>query len=127
MSFQEQVARGSAVGALRTGAVYGALWAIGSSWSNAIREIARILFPEEDMDAIFAEIIATGLVTLMGIGIALLAAQDWCSCNVEGRGWSRWWPFKKSRTESHPPPPTPTLPPPPPRRPTAWQRRDGRI
>ena len=75
MTFEERAVRGDAGGALRSAAIYGALWAIGSSWSTAIREIARLVLPEDTMDAVLAELAAAGIVTVVGLGIALLVGR----------------------------------------------------
>lgn len=76
--FAERVYRGDAIGALKAATVNGALWAIGSSWATAIREIARLVLPEETMDAVFAEALAAGITTVLGVCIALAAARTWC-------------------------------------------------
>jgi hypothetical protein len=75
MTFEERAVRGDAGGALRSAAIYGALWAIGSSWSTAIREIVRLVLPEDTMDAVLAEFAAAGLVTAVGMGVALLVGR----------------------------------------------------
>ena len=78
MTFEERAVRGDAGGALRSAAIYGALWAIGSSWSTAIREIARLVLPEDTMDAVLAELAAAGFVTVVGLGVAMLVGR--CTC-----------------------------------------------
>ena len=79
MSFESAVAQGSALGALKAATIYGSLWAIGSSWANAIREIARLVLPEDTMEAVLAEALAAGITTVLGVGVALLAARTWCT------------------------------------------------
>ena len=83
--FYEVAARGDALGALKSGAVFGALWAIGSSWSTAIRQIAVIMFPSDTMDKVIAELLAASATTLIGIAIALLAARNWAKCCLPDR------------------------------------------
>ena len=79
MSFSESVQRGDAFGALRMASVYSALWAIGSSWSTAIREIARVIVPANSTEAVVAEILAAGVVTVLGMGISLLVTRNCCA------------------------------------------------
>ena len=98
MSFEERAVRGDAGGALRAAAIYGALWAIGSSWSTAIRAIALLILPSDTMEAVIAELAAAGVVTVLGLGTALLVGR--CT-------------FRRSR------PPPPPLPPPRRRYPSA--------
>lgn len=75
MTFEDQARRGDVAGALRSAAIYGSLWAIGSAWSTGIRAIALLVLPEDTMDAVVAELAALGLVTLLGMGISFLAAR----------------------------------------------------
>ena len=78
MSFQDRAINGDFVGVVKMATINGALWAIGTSWSNSIREISRLLFPKDTMDAVLAEVIATVITTFIGIGVALLAGRTWC-------------------------------------------------
>ena len=79
MDFTESVQRGDAFSALRMASVNGALWAIGSSWSTAIREIARVIVPSNTADVVVAEILAAGVVTFLGLGISLLVTRNCCA------------------------------------------------
>lgn len=109
MSFEQRARDRDAVGAVSTAAVYGALWAIGSSWSTAIREVTRLLLPEDTLDAVAAEVVAATLVTFIGVGVAFLATAP---CLSMARACS-------SACCGDPPPPAParpTLPSRPPRR-----------
>ena len=75
--FTQSVQRGDALSALRMASVNGALWAIGSSWSNAIREIARVIVPlRASDDIVLAEILAAAVVTFIGLGISLLVTRN---------------------------------------------------
>lgn len=78
MSFVDRAAQGDACGALKQATVYGALWAIGSSWSTAIRAIALQLFPHDDMEVVWAELAAAGMVTAIGLTLSLVVARAWC-------------------------------------------------
>lgn len=83
MSFQDRAINGDFIGVVKMATINGALWAIGSSWSNSIREISRLLFPEDTLDAVLAEVIATVITTCIGIGVALLAGRTWCNKRIE--------------------------------------------
>lgn len=78
MSFHDEVRNGNALAALKASTVSGALWAIALSWATAIREISRLVLPEDTMEAVLAEMVAAGITTALGLGIALLVARDWC-------------------------------------------------
>lgn len=95
MSYQDSAARGDAVATFRFAIVSGSLWAIGSSWSAAIRAIAIVALPSSVV--VVAELGAALLTTVIGVAIAMLAARD--------------WPCLRS--------PVPPPQPPPPRRPRA--------
>ena len=90
-SFQEYAVRGDAAGAFRMAAINGALWAIGISWSTAIREITLLILPDDTTDAVLAELLAVTVTTTLGVTLALVIGRDWC------------------RTR---PPPEPSVPPP---------------
>ena len=71
MSYQERIASGDVLGAFRQGVVYGALWVIGTSWSTAIREIARLLVPDDTLDSVLAELLAAVVSTALAIGLSV--------------------------------------------------------
>ena len=83
VEFYEIAARGDAIGALKSGAVFGALWAIGTAWSTAIRQISVMIFPSDTMDAVIAELLAATTTTVIGITIAMVAARKWGCCCVD--------------------------------------------
>ena len=72
-SFQERARSGDPLGAFRYAAVAGSLWAIGSSWSTAIRQVAITLFPSDTVEVVVAELISALLTTALGIAIAIVA------------------------------------------------------
>ena len=100
MSFEQRARNRDALGAVSTAAVYGALWAIGSSWSTALREVTRLLLPTDTLDAVVAEVVAAALVTVFGVGVALLVTAP---CPTTSRSCAACC--------------TPSKPPPPPRPP----------
>lgn len=70
-TFEQRAIQGDVFGVVRLASLNGALWAVGIAWANAIREIARVLVPDDDMDIVLAELAAAGVSTLLGVGIAL--------------------------------------------------------
>lgn len=78
-TFSEHAARGDALGALRASVVTGTLWAIGIAWATAIREITRAVLPQDTLDVVLAELLAAGITTLLGVGVAVLTARRWCA------------------------------------------------
>ena len=52
MSFQKSAADGDIIGALQLALVYGSLWAIGSSWSTAIRGVVLFILPDDSRDVV---------------------------------------------------------------------------
>lgn len=77
--FHSELHKGNPLGALQHAAIYAVLWAIGTSWSTAIREIAVVLVGEDTFDVVLAELFAAGVTTVIGIGIAFCATQ---CCNA---------------------------------------------
>ena len=78
MSFYDFVNEGNALGALRLAAINGALWAVGSAWATGTREIALTLVPDDRVDKIVAELLATLLVTIFGVSTALFIGRLPC-------------------------------------------------
>lgn len=70
-NFSSSIIQGDLFGAIRFATINGALWAIGSSWSNAIRETTRALLPNDTIDVVLAEMMAATLTTVLGITIAI--------------------------------------------------------
>ena len=103
MSFHDEVRNGNALAALKASTVSGALWAIALSWATAIREISRLILPEDTMEAVLAEVVAAAITTVLGVSIALLVARNWC-------------PVRLPPSATPPPPPrgqlAPARPPP---------------
>lgn len=68
-SFADAARRGDLMSALRQSVVYASLWAIGSSWALAIREVVTSVVPNRGV----AEILAATVTTLLAIGITFAA------------------------------------------------------
>lgn len=80
-------------GLVRFSILNGVLFSVGTSWSTAIREVSRLVLPEDTPDAVLAELFAATLTTAIGVGIALCV----------GRASHR------SSRATPPPPPAPSL------------------
>lgn len=76
-SYAESAERGDLIQTVRYGVITGTLWAIGISWSTAIRGVTILVLPEDVRDQIFAELLATLITTVFGVGVAVLTS---CRC-----------------------------------------------
>ena len=79
MTYEENIARANVRGALTSAAATGTLWAIGLSWSNAIRGITLAIFPTDERDVILGELVAALTTTFLGIAVAFTVVR---SCNT---------------------------------------------
>lgn len=79
MTFQQSAENADIVSLFRIAIIYGSLWAIGSSWSTAIREIVMTLVPNDTDERVWAELGAAAITTFIGIGVAVLSTRDCCS------------------------------------------------
>ena len=80
MTYEESLARANVQGALSSAAVTGTLWAIGISWSNAIRGISLAIFPVDQVDIIFGELVAAVATTVIGVAVAFTVVRSCRSC-----------------------------------------------
>lgn len=76
MSYVQSAVRGNVLGTLQHAILTGTLWAIGISWSTAIRSITLALVPSDTRDQILGELLSTGIVTVLGVSTAILIG--WC-------------------------------------------------
>tara|TARA_B110001452_G_scaffold123280_1_gene102233 strand:- start:14065 stop:14427 length:363 start_codon:yes stop_codon:yes gene_type:complete len=70
MSYTESATDGNWVGMLRFAILNGALWAIGSSWSTAIRAVTLQIVPTDSRDVVFGEIIAAMATTFASVVVS---------------------------------------------------------
>lgn len=77
-TFAESARQGDVANVFKLAVINGALWAVGIAWSTAIREIALIVLPEDTPDAVLAELLAAGVVSVLGVTVALAAGRTWC-------------------------------------------------
>ena len=75
-SFLQHAEKGRALDAFREAIVFGALFAIGSAWSTAIREITVFLVPDDT--SVLAELGAALITTVLGVAASVLVAQRCC-------------------------------------------------
>lgn len=75
-TYQEAAEVGDTLGVLRQAALFASLWAIGSSWSTAIREMVVALLPERDeQEVVVAELTAATITTLFALGLTFLVSR----------------------------------------------------
>lgn len=75
MTFEEHARDGNVYGAIRQATTFSALWAIGSSWASAVREISRLLLPDDVVDRVLAEVLSATVTTALGIGVSIFAMR----------------------------------------------------
>ena len=80
MTYEENIARANVRGALTSAAATGTLWAIGLSWSNAIRGITLAIFPADARDVVVGELVAAAITTALGVAVAFVVVRSCNSC-----------------------------------------------
>ena len=78
MSYVESARRGEVLSTVRYAILNGSLWAIGISWSTAIRAVVAALLPDDTRDVIFGELLAAGITTVFAVGLSMAVAYDCC-------------------------------------------------
>jgi len=63
---------------LRFAVLNGALWAIGSSWSTAIRAVTLQIVPNDSKDVVFGEIAAATVTTLLSMAASYAVMRRRC-------------------------------------------------
>ena len=99
-SYQEAAQRGDPVGVVRQAVLFSALWAIGSSWSIAIREMVTSILPSDNV--VGAELAAASVTTLLSLTVTCLVTARCCFTSssepsLEDRA-------ERTQTTSRPPP-----------------------
>lgn len=67
MSYEESAIHGNWMGMLRFAVVNGALWAIGTSWSTAIRAVTLQMLPDDSQDVVLGELAAASITTVLSV------------------------------------------------------------
>tara|TARA_B110001450_G_scaffold18786_1_gene17232 strand:+ start:11253 stop:11570 length:318 start_codon:yes stop_codon:yes gene_type:complete len=78
MSYAESATDGNLMGMLRFAVLNGALWAVGSSWSTAIRAVMLQIVPRNSQDVVVGEILAAMVTTVASIAVSYAVMQKGC-------------------------------------------------
>lgn len=78
MSYAESATEGNWVGMLRFAVLNGALWAVGSSWSTAIRAVTLQIVPNDSRDVVLGEIAAATVTTLFSVVVSYVVMRQNC-------------------------------------------------
>ncbi len=78
MSYAESATEGNWVGMLRFAVLNGALWAVGSSWSTAIRAVTLQIVPNDSRDVVLGEIAAATVTTLLSVVVSYAVMRQNC-------------------------------------------------
>ena len=78
MSYAESASEGNWVGMLRFAVLNGALWAVGTSWSTAIRAVTLQIIPNDSRDVVFGEIAAASITTLLSVAVSYAVMRRNC-------------------------------------------------
>ena len=81
MSYAESATDGNVIGMLRFAILNGALWAVGISWSTAIRAVTLQIVPSESRDVVFGELVAASITTVLAVAASYAVMRnDCCGC-----------------------------------------------
>ena len=78
MSYAESATEGNWVGMLRFAVLNGALWAVGSSWSTAIRAVTLQIVPNDAQDVVFGELTAATVTTFLSVTVSYAVMRRKC-------------------------------------------------
>jgi hypothetical protein len=78
MSYAQSATDGNWVGMLRFAVLNGALWAVGTSWSTAIRAVTLQIVPKDSQDVVFGEIAAATVTTLLSVAVSYAVMRRKC-------------------------------------------------
>ena len=86
MSFQQSAQKGDFLTTLSYACLNGALWAVGSAWATAIREIMVVVIPRtNDNLVVLTEFGSAGITTVLAAGVAVLIMKTWTCCGASKR------------------------------------------
>ena len=80
-TYQEAAQRGDAIGVVRQAVLFSALWALGSSWTIAIRKVVMGIVGD-DGNAVYAELTAAAITTLIALGATFIATRRCITASV---------------------------------------------
>jgi len=78
MSYAESAVEGNWVEMMRFAVLNGALWAVGSSWSTAIRAVTLQIVPNDSYDVVLGEIVAASVTTLLSVAASYAVMRRKC-------------------------------------------------
>lgn len=70
MSYTQSAVDGNWVGMVRFAVLNGALWAVGTSWSTAIRAVTLQILPNDSRDVVLGEVAAATMTTLLSVAVS---------------------------------------------------------
>lgn len=78
MSYAESATAGNWVDMLRFAVLNGALWAVGTSWSTAIRAVTLQIVPSDSRDVVLGEIAAATVTTVLSVVVSYAVMRRGC-------------------------------------------------
>lgn len=78
MSYAESATAGNFVDMLRFAILNGALWAVGTSWSTAIRAVTLQVVPGDSRDVVLGEIAAASVTTVISVVVSYAVMRRGC-------------------------------------------------
>ena len=78
MSYEESAVHGNWMGMMRFAVINGALWAIGTSWSTAIRAVTLQMLPDDSQDVVIGELAAASITTVLSVLVSYAVMMKGC-------------------------------------------------
>jgi hypothetical protein len=78
MSYEQSAVHGNWMGMIQFAVVNGALWAIGTSWSTAIRAVTLQMLPDDSEDVVIGELAAVGITTTLSVLVSYVVMRKRC-------------------------------------------------
>ncbi len=78
MSYIESATAGNWVGMLRFAILNGALWAVGTAWSTAIRAVTLQIVPGDSVDVVLGELAAATVTTALSVAVSYAVMRQGC-------------------------------------------------
>ena len=78
MSYAESATNGNVLGMVRFAILDGALWAVGISWSTAIRAVTLQIVPGDSRDVVLGELTAASITTVLAVAASYAVMRNEC-------------------------------------------------
>lgn len=78
MSYAESATNGNVLGMVRFAILNGALWAVGISWSTAIRAVTLQIVPDDSRDVVLGELAAATITTVLAVAASYAVMRNEC-------------------------------------------------